>query len=69
LVRTHFRTHFDVGTGHEISQNDYLTRQLIDFKSDRVFRFAWSRDGKQLAIARGNINKDVILISSFKDRQ
>jgi hypothetical protein len=41
-------------------------RQLTDFKSDRVFSFAWSRDGKQLALARGTLTNDVILISDFR---
>jgi eukaryotic-like serine/threonine-protein kinase len=49
--------------------DDGSTRQLIDFKPDRIFSFAWSTDGKQLAIARGSVNKDVILISNFKDQQ
>lgn len=41
-------------------------RQLTDFKPDRVFSFAWSRDGKQLALARGTLTNDVILISDFR---
>ena len=45
------------------------TKQLTDFKPGRVFSFAWSRDGKQLAIARGSETKDVILIRNFKDQQ
>ena len=40
-------------------------RQLTDFKSEQMFRFAWSRDGKQLAVTRGAMMKDVILISGF----
>lgn len=41
-------------------------RKLTDFKSDRIFSFAWSRDGKQLALARGTLSNDVILISDFR---
>ena len=40
-------------------------RQLTNFKSDRIFWFDWSRDGKQLAVARGSVASDVVLISSF----
>jgi Tol biopolymer transport system component len=40
-------------------------KQLTNFKSDLVFSFAWSRDGKQLALARGTTSSDVILISNF----
>jgi serine/threonine protein kinase len=38
-------------------------RQLTNWKSDRIFNFAWSRDGKQLALARGIVSNDVVLIS------
>jgi len=41
-------------------------KQITNFKSDRIFSFAWSRDGKQLALARGATSSDVILISSFQ---
>ncbi|MDQ4123033.1 MAG: winged helix-turn-helix domain-containing protein [Acidobacteriota bacterium] len=43
-----------------------LPRQLTDFKTERVFRFAWSRDGKQLALSRGVETNDVVLISNFR---
>ncbi len=38
-------------------------RQLTDFTADRIFRFAWSRDGKFLACERGIIINDAVLIS------
>jgi len=41
-------------------------KQLTDFKTDRVFYFAWSRDGKQLACARGRLTSDLVLVSSFQ---
>ncbi len=41
-------------------------RRLTDFKSEQVFRFAWSRDGKYLAVTRGAMMKDVILIDGLK---
>ena len=44
-------------------------RQLADFKPDHIFSFAWSRDGKQLAVARGTVTHDVILISNFIDQR
>ena len=40
--------------------------QLTDFKSDRIFSFAWSRDGKWLALSRGPEQRDVVLMSDFK---
>ena len=41
-------------------------RQLTDFRSDLTFFFDWSRDGKQLALARGTRTNDVVLITDFK---
>jgi len=41
-------------------------KQLTDFKSDQIFWFDWSRDGKELALARGRAGSDVVLISSFR---
>src|SRR5215813_161899 len=38
-------------------------KQLTDFKSDLIFDFAWSRDGKQLALSRGQISRDVVLMT------
>jgi len=35
---------------------------LSNFKSDLIFWFDWSRDGKQLALSRGTVNSDVVLI-------
>jgi Tol biopolymer transport system component len=41
-------------------------RQLTHFKIDLIFDFAWALDGKQLALARGNRNSNVVLISNFQ---
>jgi serine/threonine protein kinase len=41
-------------------------KQLTDFKTDTIFWFNWSRDGKQLAMSRGTEDRDVILINNFK---
>ncbi len=41
-------------------------KQLTDFKADRIFSFDFSRDGKQLALSRGTIINDVVLIKDFK---
>jgi TolB protein len=38
-------------------------RQLTDFKSGLIFAFAWSPDGKRLAISRGQTTRDVILLT------
>jgi serine/threonine protein kinase len=41
-------------------------KQLTNFNSDLIYSFAWSRDGKQLALSRGKRNSDVVLISDFR---
>jgi Tol biopolymer transport system component len=41
-------------------------RQLTDFKSDEIFAFDWSQDGKNLVLARGKSGSDVVLITSFR---
>jgi len=41
-------------------------RQITNFQSGEIFDFAWSRDGKQLALTRGSANTDVIMISNFR---
>lgn len=41
-------------------------RPLTDFKTDRIYNFAWSRDGKQLACVRGADVSDVVLLSGFR---
>src|SRR5829696_6801267 len=35
---------------------------VTDFKSGRIFNFVWAADGKNLLIARGNTNNDLIMI-------
>ncbi len=41
-------------------------KQLTDFKGDTLFSFAWSTDGKQLAVSRGVDAEDVVLINNFR---
>ncbi len=41
-------------------------KQLTDFKSDRIFKFDWSPDGKWLALSRGPEQRDVVLMSDLK---
>jgi serine/threonine protein kinase len=41
-------------------------RQITNFTSGLIFDFNWTADGKQLFLARGERNSDVILISNFR---
>ncbi|HKS76293.1 MAG TPA: protein kinase, partial [Terriglobales bacterium] len=38
-------------------------KPITDFKSDKIFDFAWSRDGKKLAVSRGRTRRDVVLLT------
>ncbi|MFZ0064006.1 MAG: DPP IV N-terminal domain-containing protein, partial [Pyrinomonadaceae bacterium] len=37
-------------------------KQITNFKSDHIFWFEWSADGRQLGVSRGAITSDVVMI-------
>jgi len=39
---------------------------ITDFKSERIYDFHWSFDGKQLALVRGHTDTDVVLIRDLQ---
>ena len=41
-------------------------RPVTDFTTGHIFDFAWTRDGKQLLLAKGEETSDVVLISKFR---
>ena len=41
-------------------------RQITDFKTENIFDFDWSADGKTLVLARGTTNNDIVLIRNFR---
>jgi serine/threonine protein kinase/Tol biopolymer transport system component len=41
-------------------------RPVTDFTSGHIFDFAWTRDGKQLLLAKGEETSDVLLVSDFR---
>jgi serine/threonine protein kinase len=41
-------------------------KQTTDFKSDQIFWFDWSRDGRQLGVSRGAVTSDVVLIKDLR---
>jgi len=43
-----------------------IPKQVTQFKSDQIFGFDWSRDGKSLALWRGMPTRNVVLISDVK---
>jgi serine/threonine protein kinase/Tol biopolymer transport system component len=42
------------------------SRVLTHFTSQRIYSFAFSHDGKQIAISRGTPSSDVVLINNFR---
>jgi DNA-binding winged helix-turn-helix (wHTH) protein/Tol biopolymer transport system component len=40
--------------------------QVTYFTSGRIFDFSWTRDRKQLLLAKGDVTSDVVLISNFR---
>ncbi len=43
-----------------------VAAQITDFKTDLIYNFAYSGDGRQLAFARGTHTRDAVLISETK---
>ena len=41
-------------------------KQLTKFKTEQIYNFSWSADGKQLVLARGTTTSDVVLIKDFR---
>jgi len=44
------------------------SKQLTHFTSDMIFYYAWSSDGKKLAMARGTKTSDVVLIKDLRNQ-
>lgn len=43
-----------------------VAKQLTHFSDLRIWNFAWSRDGKRIALSRGSAERDVLLIKDFR---
>ena len=41
-------------------------KQLTDFKSDAIFWFDWTPDGRQLGVTRGAVTSDVVMIKDVR---
>jgi Tol biopolymer transport system component len=41
-------------------------RQITDFKSEQIWSFSLSPDGKSLAVLRGHFDSDVVLLQESK---
>lgn len=48
----------------ELPLDGTKSQALTDFKTDRIFWFGWSPDGKQLGLTRGLVTSDVVLIET-----
>jgi eukaryotic-like serine/threonine-protein kinase len=56
------------GVSNLVSQtlDGHPPKQITNFTEGKIFNFTWSADGKQLFLARGEINSDVVLINDVK---
>jgi Tol biopolymer transport system component/class 3 adenylate cyclase len=65
----HSLTYVDTRNGVSNIWSQPLTsdvpEQLTHFTSDRIFSYAWSRDGRQLAVARGTETSDIVEVTNF----
>jgi len=41
-------------------------KQVTNFQSEQIFAFAYSPDGKQIAVTRGSQTNDVVLLKDFR---
>lgn len=46
--------------------NGGAAQQITDFKTDRIYTFAYAHDGKTLALARGSDTPDAVLITDLR---
>lgn len=48
------------------SFSDARPRQLTHFPSDHIYAYAFSRDGKRIALTRGNSRQDAVMLTNFR---
>jgi Tol biopolymer transport system component len=68
---------FRVRTGGSTSADDLWNqpigggppRRITNFEAGNIYSFAWSRDGKHLAVVHGPFTSDVVMISNFRGRE
>lgn len=46
-------------------EKDSKPEPLMTLQKESIFNFAWSRDGKKLAISRGELLRDVVILTDF----
>ncbi len=63
---TYIKTHGGVSNIWLHPLDGSPARQLTEFGSDRLFRYAWSADGKRLAFERGADINDIVLINNLR---
>jgi len=61
----HALTRGGLGNIWEQSLTGGPARQITHFRGELIRDFDWSHDGKQLVVARGHLNRNIVLISNF----
>ena len=62
----YIRTERDVSNLWAQPLDGRAPRQLTRFDRDRIFSFAYGPDGQRLAMSRGGVSGDVVLIRNFR---
>ena len=55
-----------VGNIYRFTLDGAEPQKITNFKTDLIYRYAWSPDGKTLAVERGVPINDVVMISDLK---
>jgi DNA-binding winged helix-turn-helix (wHTH) protein/Tol biopolymer transport system component len=58
----------DLDSGTQLMRQSFAESEpnpILSMPKDRIFNFAWSKNGKQLAISRGQQYRDAVLLSEF----
>jgi Tol biopolymer transport system component len=63
---TYVETGNGVGNIWELPIHGGPPRQLTHFEADRIIAFAWSPDGRKLAVARGRMISEVVTITDSR---
>jgi DNA-binding winged helix-turn-helix (wHTH) protein/Tol biopolymer transport system component len=61
-------TGLDYAFGNKIVRQNFQTdevKELIFFPQEQIFNFAWSKDGSKLAVSRGKVSQDAVLLTGF----
>lgn len=54
------------GIWKQPKDGDEPPQRIDGLPKEKIYRFAWSRDGKQFAFVRGSETRDIVLLENSK---